>query len=198
MAEAHGVPVVGVFEMKASAKTRRQNAALAGFSRTRRIIVTDTMLADFTADEVETVLAHELAHERHGDSWRGMTLGAATSLVAFAVVGFAFPPAAASLGFESITDIATLPILMLLGAAVSIPFGPLEHAFTRRWEARADSFALDATGKRDAFARAMVKLHDRNLSVANPHRLVETVWYSHPSGRRRVEHARATAPSKPY
>jgi len=197
LAEAHGVSVVGVFEMKASAKTRRSNAALAGFGRTRRIIVTDTMLTDFTPDEVETVLAHELAHERHRDSWRGMALGAATSLVAFAAVGFVFPLAARALGLGSITDIATLPILMVLAAAVSIPFGPLEHAFTRRWEARADGFALDATGKRDAFATAMVKLHDRNLALANPHRIVEAMTYSHPSGRRRVEHARAAA-SKPY
>jgi len=198
MAEAQCVPVVGVFEMKASAKTRRSNAALVGIGRTRRIIVTDTLLADFAADEVETVLAHELAHQRHGDSWRGLALGAAIALVGFAVVGVTFPGAAAAIGFASIADIATLPILMLLGTAVSIPLGPLEHAFTRRWEARADGFALGATGKRDAFAAAMVKLHDRNLAVANPHRLVEAMLYSHPSGWRRVEHARAVAPSKPY
>lgn len=198
MAEAHGVPVVGVFEMKASAKTRRSNAALAGFGRTRRIIVTDTLLADFTANEVETVLAHELAHQRHGDSRRGLVMGAATALVGFAVVGITFPRAAAPLGFASIADIATLPFLMLLGAAVSIPLGPLENAFTRRWEAHADAFALGATGKRDAFAAAMVKLHDRNLALANPHWVVEAMFYSHPSGRRRVARARESPAGKPY
>ena len=198
LAEANGVAVVGAFEMKASAKTRRSNAALAGFGRTRRIIVTDTLLESFTPDEVETVLAHELAHQRNGDSWRGLALSAVVSFLGFGVVGLVFPPAAAALGFVSIADVAALPLLMVLGGAVSIPLAPVEHALTRRWEGRADAFALEATGKRDAFASAMVKLHDRNLAIANPHWLLERMFYSHPSGRRRVERAREVPASKPY
>ena len=198
LAEGHGVRVVGAFEMKASEKTRRSNAALAGFGRTRRIIVTDTLLADFTPDEIETVLAHELAHQRHGDAWRGLALSSATAFAGFAAVGYAFPRVAALVGFASIADVAALPLLMVFGAAVSVPLGPIELAFTRRWEARSDAFAIAATGKRDAFAAAMVKLHDRNLAVANPHWLIERLFYSHPSGRRRVQRSREAAASKPY
>src|SRR3972149_2342613 len=59
------VPILGVFELRASAKTRRSNAAVMGFGRTRRVVVTDTLLQGFSPEEVETVLAHELAHQKH-------------------------------------------------------------------------------------------------------------------------------------
>src|SRR5207249_606416 len=72
--KAH-VPIVGVFELRASAKTRRSNAAVMGFGRTRRVVVTDTLLQAFTPEEIETVLAHELAHQRNRDPIRGFVGG---------------------------------------------------------------------------------------------------------------------------
>src|SRR2546428_2312029 len=41
------VPIVGVFELRASEKTRRSNAAVMGLGRTRRVVVTDTLLHAF-------------------------------------------------------------------------------------------------------------------------------------------------------
>ena len=66
--------VVGVFEWVLSGHTRKANAALAGMGRTRRILLSDTLLADYSEDEIEVILAHELAHHVHRDMWRGIAV----------------------------------------------------------------------------------------------------------------------------
>ena len=80
-----GTRVVGVYEWALGDKSRRANAALTGLGATRRILVSDTMLADYSDDEIEVVLAHELGHHVHHDIWRGIALESALILLGFAV-----------------------------------------------------------------------------------------------------------------
>lgn len=184
------VPVLGVYEMGASAKTRRSNAAVTGFGRTRRIVITDTMLQAYTPDEVETVLAHELGHQKHHDLLVGVGVGAAVSLAMWSVAAWAYAATYASFGVTSLGDIAGLPLLLLWSGIVSVVLEPPELAWSRQREARADRFALQATQNPDAFASAMVKLHDFNLSVAHLRPWEHWFLASHPSGRERVDAAR--------
>ena len=190
------VPILGVFELRASEKTRRSNAAVMGLGRTRRVIVTDTLLQDFTPEEVETVLAHELAHQRHRDPMRGFLSGAVVSFVILAFVGSLYTAILPGLGIGSPSDLAGLPLLAAVFALVSLPFRPLELLMSRSREARADEFSLELTNDPANFIRAMVKLHDRNLGVADPRPWEKWLSYSHPPGRDRVEMARAFRPRK--
>lgn len=191
LAAKAGVPVLGVYEMGASAKTRRSNAAVTGYGRTRRVVITDTMLQAYTPDEVETVLAHELGHQRYHDLLVGVGVGAGISLVMWFVAAWAYVATYHALGITSLGDMAGLPLLLLWGGIVSTVLGPPELAWSRRREARADRFALEVTRNPVAFASAMVKLHDMNLSVAHPRPWERWLLSSHPSGRERVEAARA-------
>ena len=184
------VPIVGVFELRASEKTRRSNAAVMGLGRTRRVVVTDTLLHDFRPEEVETVLAHELAHQKFLDPLRGFVLGSATSLVTLAVTGLLYSILYSLLGIRSIADMAGLPLLAALLGLVSLPLQPLELSWSRAREARADRFSLGLTQDAPNFASAVVKLHDQNLGVADPGPWEKWLFYSHPSGRERVELAR--------
>ena len=77
-----GVPVLGVFEWKLGAKTRKANAALVGSGATRRILLSDTLLADYTDEEIEVILAHELAHHAHRDILKGLAVQAVLLLLA--------------------------------------------------------------------------------------------------------------------
>jgi len=192
LAERARVPFLGVYVVQASAKTRRANAALAGAGRTRRILLTDTLLATHTPDEIEAVLAHEIAHQKHRDFLAGFAESAATSLVSLAVLQAVLPWAASALGLRGIADAAGMPILMLGAGVLSLAFGPIERALSRRREARADRFALAMAGDPSAFASAMVRLHDENLSWAEPPRWLESLLLSHPAGWRRVAAARAS------
>src|SRR5436190_1018576 len=103
--KAH-VPIVGAFELRASAKTRRSNAAVMGFGRTRRVVVTDTLLQAFTPEEIETVLAHELAHQRNRDPIRGFVGGSLVSLAILAAAAWTYAAVYPSFGVRSPGDIA--------------------------------------------------------------------------------------------
>ena len=185
------VPVVGVFELQASAKTRRSNAAVMGFGRTRRIVVTDTLLRDFPPDEIETVLAHELAHQRSMDPIRAFLLESVVSLGVLAATAWLYIATIPEFGVTQGADMAGVPLLAVLFSLAALPFRPIELRWSRSREARADRFALDLTGHPEAFAAAMVRLHDRNLGVAHPRTWEKWLFYSHPSGRDRIEAARA-------
>jgi STE24 endopeptidase len=189
LADRARTKVVGVFRMVASAKTTRAFGGLAGIGNTRRIVLSDTLLNRYTPDEVETVIAHELAHHVHRDVARLMVAGAAASLVGLLAVDRILRAAVPVLGLADIAHIAGLPLIALTIAAISATVGPALNALSRRWEANADAFALTMTGNRDAFKSTIVKIHDQNLGIADPHPLVEFLFHDHPSGQRRVEAA---------
>ena len=190
LADRAGVPIVGVFELLASSKTTRSNAVVMGFGRTRRIVVTDTLLRDFAVEEIDAVLAHELAHQRHLDPARGFVAGSSTSLAIVAITAISYMTSYAFFGIGGPGDIAGLPLLVVLFSLVSLPFRPLELRWSRQRETRADLRSLQLIENPAAFASAMVRLHDRNLGVANPKRWEKWLFYSHPTGRERVELAR--------
>lgn len=187
LADRVGAKVVGVYRMVASAKTTRAFGGLAGIGNTRRIVLSDTLLNRYTPDEVEAVVAHELAHHVHRDIARILAVGAAVSLVGVVAVDRLLRAAAAPLHLAGVADVAGLPFLVATIAAVSVVIGPVLNALSRRREAAADAFALRVTGRPEAFRSTMVKIHDQNLGVADPHRIVELLFHDHPSARKRVE-----------
>ena len=191
LADRAGMRVLGVHVVQSSVKSSRSNAALAGAGRTRRIVLTDTLLKTHGPDEIETILAHELAHQKHRDPAIGFATFILTSFVSLAVLAAVLPWAVGVLGLRGIADVAGLPVLMLATGILSLAFDPLERALSRRRESRADRAALEITGKPEAFASAMVKLHDENLSLARPPRLIEILLMTHPAAWRRVSAARA-------
>jgi len=188
-AKAH-VPILGVFELRASDKTRRSNAAVMGLGRTRRVVVTDTLIRAFTPEEVDTVLAHELAHQRYMDPVRGFLAGSLVSLGILALVAWAYPMIYPAFGIRSAGDMAGLPLLVTLFSLFALPFRPVELFASRFRESRADRFSLELTRDAGSFVAAMVKLHDLNLGVADPRPWEKWLLYSHPTGRERVEMAR--------
>ena len=194
LADRTGTQVVGVYRMLASAKTTRAFGGLAGIGRTRRIILSDTLLDRYSPDEVEAVIAHEFGHHVHGDLARLMVAGASGSLLGLLAVDRILRAAVPALRLDGIADIAGLPLVALAIAAVSTVVAPALNALSRRREAKADAFSLRMTGNHDAFRSAMVKIHDQNLGVADPHPLAELLFHDHPSGRRRIEAAVRTRP----
>src|SRR5205807_231168 len=194
LAEKANVPILGVFELRASEKTRRSNAAVMGLGRTRRVIVTDTLVTGFTPEEVETVLAHELAHQKYRDPIRGFVSGSLVSLLILFAVSWVYASTYTIVGIRSVADMAGLPFLVAVFSILALPFRPLELQASRSREARADRFSLALTRDPTNFIAAMVKLHDLNLGVADPRPWEKWLFYSHPTGRDRVEMARAFRP----
>jgi STE24 endopeptidase len=190
LAERASAHVLGVYEWGLAAKTKKANAALTGLARTRRILVSDTMLADYSEDEIEVVLAHELAHHVHGDIWKGLVFESALVVGGFFVAARVLAALVPHAGFAGPSDVAGLPLLLLAAGAVSVVMLPAAHAMSRWNERRADRFALQLTGNPAAFVSAMRRLAAQNLAEEHPSKLVQWLFYSHPPIRERIATAR--------
>ena len=193
LAERAGVPAIGVYIADQSRRSRTANAAVVGLGRTRRIILFDTLVKEFTPDEVEAVLAHELGHHAAGDVWRALAVQGVLMVAAMWVADRVLVAGARGLGLFGPADIAGLPLLGLVTMAVSMLSLPLVNGWSRRIETRADDFALKLTRNPTPFIGAMERLAVLNLAERKPHFLKELVLYSHPSVDRRVSRARARA-----
>ncbi|HSE04761.1 MAG TPA: M48 family metallopeptidase [Methylomirabilota bacterium] len=185
-----GVPVTGVFVVDQSRKSRTANAAVTGLGRTRRILLFDTLLAEFTPEEVEAVLAHELAHQLHGDIRRGVLVQGTLTLFTFWVADVALRLGTEWLGLEGPADIGGLPLFGLVVVLASLVALPLANGWSRHIERRADQFALRTIADPRAFIASMERLAALNLAEREPHPLEEFLLYSHPSIGRRIAYAR--------
>ncbi len=199
LAATQGVRVADVLQMDMSKQTRKANAFFMGLGRTKRIVLGDTLLAEFTPDEVEVVLAHELGHQVHHDLWKGIGIGALTTLAtSYGVHRLARPLIARAdprwgLNRErGAADVAALPLLVLLLDALSLAIAPLRNAWTRRRiEHAADRYALDLTRDPAAFVGAMEKLGRMNLADPAPPAIVKHLLYSHPPLHERIAFGRS-------
>ncbi|MEO5896155.1 MAG: M48 family metalloprotease [Vicinamibacterales bacterium] len=192
MALSHraGVPALGVYEWRLGAKTRRANAALVGSGSTRRILISDTLLADYTEDEIEVILAHEMAHHVYKDISHGLVFEAGLLLCSFYAASVALRTFWQPLGLSSQADVAGLPLLLIAGGAVTLAGRPLAHAMSRRNERRADRFALNLTNQQTAFVNAMRRLALQNLAEESPSRAAVVLFHTHPPVEERIGAAR--------
>jgi STE24 endopeptidase len=188
--------VQGIYTVEFSEKTSTANAALMGAGRTRRILLSDTLTNKYTNDEILTVMGHEMGHQRHGDTVRLLVFQGAVLLATFYIASLLLSLGARLLGYGAITDVAALPLLLLIIAVLGLIFSPLLSTFSRFVESRADMYALEITGKPEAFISAMTRLTDQNLGEAEPPRWVELLMDDHPSYQNRVAMARKYASGK--
>lgn len=189
LAEKAGTKVRGVFKMDMSRRTKQANASLTGLGNTRRIILGDTLITEFSADEIETVLAHELGHHvNHDVAW---LIGGGTVLTALGLflVSRAMVWAIAVFGFTGASDPAGFPALMILFSLYQLITMPIENAFSRWRENKADNYALQATNKAEAFSSAFKRLANQNLSDVDPESWVVFMFYSHPPLQARIAKA---------
>jgi STE24 endopeptidase len=193
LAERAGARVRGVYTMDMSRRTRAANAALMGLGNTRRIVLGDTLVDRYPVDEIEVVLAHELGHHAHNDIVKGIVGETAITLLSFWLADQALRLGAGWLRLDGLADPSGLPLLGLVMGAVSFAAAPLTNGFTRWIEADADRYALETTGKPEAFADGMTRLANQNLSDVEPPRWVEVLFYSHPPIGKRLAMAREFA-----
>ncbi len=189
LSEKAGVKVVGVYEMKAGEKTKKAIAALTGIANTRRMLLSDTFLANYTSDEIESVMGHELGHHVYHH------IGKATLLITFfflVVLAVTDQLLRATMGFFGVTEMASitsLPLLALFFGLVYTISIPLFNTYSRWQEGQSDQYELDLVDKPNAYISSMTKLCDQNLRYTYPHPLIEFMFYDHPSGKRRIERA---------
>ena len=194
LADRIGTHVRGVYVWHLGDKSTKANAAVTGWGRTRRIIISDTLIESNTPEEIEVVMAHELGHHVRNDVWKMMFVQAVLIFVSFFVIDLALVAWTGTLGLRGIADIAGLPLVLIVGVGVSLVALPVANWLSRRVETAADLYALNLTGMRDQFISAMNKLGDQNMSQKRPNAVVEFIFHSHPSIQHRIDNANAWSP----
>jgi STE24 endopeptidase len=197
LSEKAGAKVRGVYEWMISEKTRKANAALMGLGRTRRIVISDTLLATCNHDEIEAVLAHELGHHVYRHMPIGIAVQGVVTFFGFWCLKLAVRWAALDWNrhYDQI-DFANLPLIILVATAISVVLMPVMNAYSRFNERQADLYAWKSLGTVQPFCSAMEKLAAQNLSEREPSRIVEILFHSHPAIGRRVKSAQAWAASR--
>ncbi|MDP7486064.1 MAG: M48 family metallopeptidase [Dehalococcoidia bacterium] len=194
LADQIGTHVQSVCVWHMGDKTSKANAAVTGWGRTRRIIISDTLIESNTPEEIEVVMAHELGHHVRLDVWKMLAVSTVLIFISFFVIDLALVAWIDSLGLRGIDDIAGLPLVLIVGAGVSLVALPISNWLSRKAETAADLYALNLTGMRDQFISAMNKLGNQNLSQKQPNAIVEFIFHSHPSIQHRIDNAKAWSP----
>src|SRR6266852_6587890 len=198
LGERAGTRVRGVYQWKLSEKSKKANAALTGLGSTRRIILADTLLANYSTDEIEAVLAHELGHHVHRHIFKSILVQAGITFVGFWAANWVLHYTMDRLHvFETLSDFANLPLLLLVVTVLSLLVLPLLNAYSRYNERQADRYAFQSIATVAPFISAMNKLAEQNLAERSPSQLVEWFFHSHPAISRRVAAAEAWANAQP-
>lgn len=197
LARRSGTYVRGVFKFDMSRRTKQANAGLTGLGNTRRIIIGDTLLNEFTPDEIETIMAHELGHQVNKDIPLGIAFSTLTTLLGLFLASLGLNWGVSALGFINSADIAAFPVLLIVMGLYGLITMPLENGFSRWRERRADEYALSLTHNGVAYASALRRLANQNLSDADPEPWVEWLLYSHPALGKRIAMAESEAAVHP-
>jgi len=191
LSERAGTRVRGVYRWKLSEKSKKANAALTGLGATRRIILADTLLDNYSSDEIEAVLAHELGHHVHRHILKSIFVQAAITFAGFWAANWVLHYAVDQHMFEELSDFANLPLLALVSIALSFLLMPALNAYSRFNERQADRYAFESIASVEPFISSMNKLAEQNLAERSPSKLVEWFFHSHPSISRRLAAAQA-------
>src|SRR6202045_4113118 len=156
LGERAGTRVRGVYQWKLSEKSKKANAALTGLGNTRRIILADTLLANYSTDEIEAVLAHGLGHHVHGHMVKMIEVQALVTLAGFwaanQVLRYAIDEQRM---FQHLADFANLPLLALVSTVLSFLLLPLLNAYSRYNERQADRYCFQSITNIEPFISSM-------------------------------------------
>jgi len=185
--------IENIYEFDMSKNTKKANAAFTGIGKSRRIILGDTLLSCFSINEILTVIAHEIGHFERKHIIKNIVLSTFLCFFSLYIIAFTYNISLPIFNFVDITELAALPLLILIAALISLITTPLSNYFSRKFEYEADEYAVTKTRSPDDYSITLMKLTEQNLGDKNPHPFVEWFWYSHPSINKRILHIKSIA-----
>jgi STE24 endopeptidase len=194
LAQGTGLSIEGVYRIRLSEETIKANAMLAGLGRTRRVLLSDTLLSSFTPEEIEVVFAHEIGHHVFRHIYKLIAAGIFFSAAGFWICDRLLTTLVTDWdGDYGALPVATLPLVMLILTAFAMLLEPLQNLISRRYERQSDRYALERTGLKDAYTSAFRKLARLNKDDPSPHWLDVLLFHSHPPVDQRLAIAEQAA-----
>ncbi|MEJ2054287.1 MAG: M48 family metallopeptidase [Calditrichaceae bacterium] len=179
----------GVYRFNMSKTTKKANAAFTGMGKSKRIILGDTLLNEFSIDEIESVFAHEVGHYVHKHLMINVAVSTVSTFLSLYIADIIYKNSLESLSFNGPADLAALPLLFLILTIIGLITSPLTNMLSRSHERQADRYALKKSSNPAAFLTALKKLAKTNLADESPHPVIEFLFHSHPSIQNRLKFA---------
>jgi len=178
-----------VYVIDGSRRSAHSNAFFTGFGKTKRIALFDTLIEQLSTDEILSVIAHEVGHNKKRHILLGMTLsilhtGALLFLLSLVLENRLLFDA---FFMESTSIYASIMFFGLLFTPVDLIMSPLLQLISRRHEYEADRWAVDTTHDRQYLVSGLKKLAAKNLANLSPHPVFVILNYSHPPLLSRIE-----------
>ena len=187
--KACAVGLKDVYAIELSAKTRKANAFICGLGGSRRVVLSDTLLKNFSLPQIEAVVAHELGHYKKKHILKLLAVNTGSAFLAFlcahAVLSWGLPRC----GFTGLADIGGFPLLLLVLLVFGLAAAPFGNALSRHFEFEADRFSLAQTRDKDVFISMLKQLGDLNLAETDPHWFNEMMFHDHPPLSKRIRFA---------
>jgi STE24 endopeptidase len=189
LAQRTDFPTRSIEVMDGSKRSRHSNAFFTGFGRFRKIVLFDTLVAQLSEAELESVLAHEIGHYKKRHTLKMLIVSVFGVFIGFGAVawlarqewfyrafGFDYHT-----GFASANVVPAMLLFGLLAGTITFWLSPVMHTWSRRFEYEADAFARATMGETRSLIEALRKLSEKNLSNLMPHPLYSSFYYSHPT-----------------
>jgi STE24 endopeptidase len=206
MARANGIPATEVYEFDASRQSNRVSANVSGFAGTQRISLNDNLLKRCTLPEIEMVMGHEMGHYVLNHEYKGLVMNGVVLVIGFAFLSWGINFSLARWGgkwdIREITDVAVLPLAVIVFSVYFLLMTPVTNTITRTMEYEADMYGLNAAQQPDG--KANVDLMVGEYRKLDPGRVEEFIFFDHPSGRTRItaamrwkaEHPQSASPEE--
>ncbi len=197
LAEGTGLSIEGIYRILLSQETAKANAMLAGLGRTRRVLLGDTLLDQFTPEEIEVVFAHEIGHHVHRHIRKMIATGIVYSAAGFWIcdrlLAAWITRVDGGFDYANLPEyVYALPLVMFILVVFGTLVEPLGNTVTRRYERQSDRYALQRTGLHQAYTSAFRKLSKLNKDDPDPHWLEVLLFHSHPPISERLRLAEGT------
>jgi STE24 endopeptidase len=199
LAERLSFRTKGIFVMDGSKRSSHSNAYFTGLGKVKRIVLFDTLIRTLSEDQVTSVVAHELGHEKLRHVIKRLSISFALTAAAFFLISLLlhYQPLFHAFGFGEPNPHGLLVILAFCSGPFTFFLQPLFTSWSRKHEFEADRFAADAVSQTRHLKEALITLGRDNLSNINPHPLYSFYHYSHPSLGERVQALDEYEPAKP-
>ncbi len=184
LASESDIPADRVYEVNMAQKTNSINAYVTGVGGNSRIVLWDTLLTRLQDGEILFIMAHEMGHYVMNHIVIGITGYIVFSFFAFYLIHRTAGKIIASYGqrmkIHSLSQLASLPLLLLLVSLLLFLASPITNAVSRHQEHKADVYAIELTGDADSAIGAFQEITKSSLSEVNPPALVKFIRYTHP------------------
>ncbi len=181
------VPLQDIYAINMSEKTKKANAFICGIGRSRRVVLSDTLINNFSEEQIETVVAHELGHHKKKHLLKLIAVNALLTFVAFFVVHHVLSWGLGRWGNIPLADIAGFPLLVLTLLLFGFVTTPLSNAISRAFEIEADRFSMQLTQEKEHFISMLQKIGELNLAEVAPHWFNEMMFHDHPPLEKRIK-----------